>query len=83
MMGLKIEANLAAQDGIWAPRGVMRFLSPKGPIITTVAYGLQIAIQRNTLVIATLAILSSALCSALKIKHLDLSRNAPSINFDS
>ena len=64
MMGLKMLAILAAQEGICVPRGVSSSLLPKGPIMTHVAYGVQIAIQRNTFDTATLQIFSSALCSA-------------------
>ena len=61
MKGLITEANLQRNEGSCDTIGVTRFRSPKAAIITTNAYGDQIVTQRVTFVIATLAILTSAL----------------------
>ena len=60
-IGLKHEAVLAKKAGRADTKGVTKLRLPKHPIITTVAYGVQVNIHRQTFVIATLAILTSAL----------------------
>ena len=61
MNGLMTEANLQRNDGSCEIIGVIKDRSPKAAVITTNAYGDQIVTQRVTFVIATLAILTSAL----------------------
>ena len=60
-IGLKHEAVLAKNAGRAETKGDTKLRLPKQPIITTVAYGVQVNIHRQTFVIATLAILTSAL----------------------
>ena len=60
-MGLRQEASFAKNDGSCETRGVTTLLFPKQASITTIAYGDQIAAHRQTLVIATLAMRTSAL----------------------
>ena len=61
MKGLITEANLQRKDGSCDTMGVTKLLSPNAAVITTKAYGDQIVTQSVTLVIATLAIRTSAL----------------------
>ena len=60
-IGLSQEASFAKKDGSCETMGVTTALFPKQAIMTTTAYGDQIPAHRHTLVIATLAIRTSAL----------------------
>merc|ERR1719145_528578 len=53
--GLRQEDVFARKDGSWAISGVMSIWLPNTPIMATMAYGVQVTIQRSTLVIATLS----------------------------
>ena len=67
-IGLRHEASLAKKQGSCATSGVMMSLFPKQPIMFITAYGVQITAQRQTLVMATLATLISALSAAASYK---------------
>ena len=59
-IGLRHDAVLAMKDGIWDTRGVISSRLPKAAIRTTAVYGVQIKAHKATLVMATLAIRTSA-----------------------
>jgi hypothetical protein len=60
-IGLRHEANFAKKAGSCETSGVTRALFPKQANMTITAYGDQIPAHRQTLVMATLAIRTSAL----------------------
>ena len=60
-IGLRQEAVLAKKDGSCDTSGVTAARFPKQATITMMAYGLQMNAHKQTFVMATLAILISAL----------------------
>jgi len=65
MIGLKTEAVLAKKDGSWVKIGVKIEAPPNWPTKAIIAYGDQAKSQMLTLVMATLAMRTSALSADL------------------
>lgn len=81
-MGFKTEASLAKKAGSEETRGVIRLRSPKAAIMTTTAYGVQIPAHRHTLVMATLAILISALWALASLRKKPRNRPEHQLSID-